>query len=260
MSSFPAPPTLDELGDRPFSFYPPILNVEHNEWRLVKGSWSEVHVRNAKIDLELWIPRTYLGEISRIDEPVMIVGLRRELEYKGGTVWPYERRVVAMPASGTAVPRAPLQPAGAPPAPVSELRRQEAAESSVGKLIGAALLIGIFACFLVVVYFRMRSTGGRVEYQPVLQAELGLLATDDYHDVVRKLGVPARDRWRSETGERQYRALTYTDKNLTVILMGPDRKQVVYIGAKDRQWRTIHSVRLPGGGNTDSILRALPRF
>ena len=88
MASSPTPPALDELGSRRFSFYPPIVNIDHNEWEMRKGSWSEVLVHNPKMDLELWIPRAWLGEISKIDEPVMIVGLRRELEYKGGSLWP----------------------------------------------------------------------------------------------------------------------------------------------------------------------------
>ena len=30
--------------------------------------------------------------------------------------------------------------------------------------------------------------------------------------------------------------------------------------AKDKDWKTVHSVTLPGGGSTDSILRSLKRF
>jgi hypothetical protein len=77
---------------------------------------------------------------------------------------------------------------------------------------------------------------------------------------VRKLGDPAEDRWRDEEGERQYRALDYPDLGITVVLMGADRDSVLYIGAKDREWRNVHSVELPGGTNTDSILRSLERF
>ena len=29
-----------------------------------------------------------------MNDPVVIVGLNRELEYKAGTVWPYQRRVI----------------------------------------------------------------------------------------------------------------------------------------------------------------------
>jgi hypothetical protein len=30
MASPPIPPSLDHLAARPFSFYPPIVNIEHN--------------------------------------------------------------------------------------------------------------------------------------------------------------------------------------------------------------------------------------
>ena len=93
----PMPPGFEQIGSRPFSFYPPVVNVEHNEWHYRKATWSEVLVVNAKTGLEVWIPRLYIGEFSRIDEPVVIVGLTKELEYKGGQVWPYVRRVIEMP-------------------------------------------------------------------------------------------------------------------------------------------------------------------
>ena len=73
----PMPPGFEQIGSRPFSFYPPVVNVEHNEWHYRKATWSEVLVVNAKTGLEVWIPRLYIGEFSRIDEPVVIVGLTR---------------------------------------------------------------------------------------------------------------------------------------------------------------------------------------
>src|SRR5258708_7603857 len=97
MASPPIPPSLDHLATRPFSFYPPILNIEHNEWLFRKATWSEIQVMNVKGGAEVWIPRRFIGEVSRINDPVSIVGLNRELEFKGGTVWPYQRRVIQMP-------------------------------------------------------------------------------------------------------------------------------------------------------------------
>ena len=91
------PPGFEQIGNRPFSFYPPVVNIEHNEWHYRKATWSEVFVVNAKTGLEIWIPRLYIGAISRIEEPVVIVGLSKELEYKGGQVWPYVRRIIEMP-------------------------------------------------------------------------------------------------------------------------------------------------------------------
>src|ERR1039458_10137443 len=85
MASPPIPPSLDHLTTRPFSFYPPILNIEHNEWLFRKATWSEILVVNCKSGAEVWISRRLVGEVSRVDDPVLIVGLNRELEYKGGT-------------------------------------------------------------------------------------------------------------------------------------------------------------------------------
>jgi len=43
---------------------------------------------------EVWIPRRFIGEVSRIDEPVVIVGLTKELELNAGMLIPHERRVI----------------------------------------------------------------------------------------------------------------------------------------------------------------------
>ena len=78
------PTALDQLGSRPFSFYPAIVGVEHNQWRLRRVTWTEVHVVNTKSDLDMWVPRHLVGEVSLIEEPVRIVGLVKELEYVRG--------------------------------------------------------------------------------------------------------------------------------------------------------------------------------
>ena len=38
----PIPSPLDQLGRRSFSFYPAIVNIEHNEWVVRRTSWSDV--------------------------------------------------------------------------------------------------------------------------------------------------------------------------------------------------------------------------
>jgi hypothetical protein len=87
-----------------------------------------------------------------------------------------------------------------------------------------------------------------------------LSARDDRTAVVGKLGEPATDRWQSDSGTIQYEALGYPDRHFTVILMGGDRKSVLYIGGMDDKWRPIASVTLRSGGATDSLLRNLKRF
>ena len=251
-------PTADfeAFADRPFSFYPPIVNIEHNEWRFQKGNWSEVLVSNTRIELDLWIPRRFLGEVSRVEAPVMIVGLDQELEYKGGRVWPHNRRVLAMPSAGAGRAEEDTEPP--PEAPRGS--RDSATEKKISRLIVSALVIAVVLMAGAVLLFREKESGGRIDYKTILQANLGLTAEDTYFSVIRKLGEPSSDRWRSESGESQFRALEYPNLKVTVILMGADREQIYYIGAKDQDWNNVHSVALPSGGSTDSMLRSLPRF
>src|ERR1700720_3484913 len=99
MASPPIPPSLDHLVTGPFSFYPPIVNIEHHERLFRQASWSEILVVNCKSASEIWIPRRFVGEFSRVDDPVLIVGLNRELEYKSGMIVPFQRRVIEMPVA-----------------------------------------------------------------------------------------------------------------------------------------------------------------
>ncbi len=209
MSIPPIPPPLESLGNRPFSFYPAILNIEHNEWLYRKATWSEVLVVNAKSGEELWIPRRLLGELSSIDDPVAIVGLLKELEYRGGAVWPYQRRVIQMPMAVGDTPRRPPAPPRSEPAPVIGIR-VEATESRLGRLVAVALACGTAACILVVALSRegiLRPA--RTAFAVKDQSYLELDANDDYYAVVRKLGTPDGDRWSPETGTLQFRALSY---------------------------------------------------
>ena len=54
---------------------------------------------------EVWIPRRFVGEESRVDDPVLIVGLQEELDYRGGAVWPNQRRIIEMPMAIGAPPQ-----------------------------------------------------------------------------------------------------------------------------------------------------------
>ena len=82
MAEEPIAPDLEPLRGGTFAFYPPILNIEHNEWRFQKATWPELLVVNAKSDLEVWITRRLLGGISKVDEPVLIVGLAKNSNTK----------------------------------------------------------------------------------------------------------------------------------------------------------------------------------
>jgi hypothetical protein len=261
MSSPPIPPSLDHLATRPFSFYPPIVNIERNEWLYRKATWSEILVLNCKSAEEIWIPRRFLGEVSRVDDPVLIVGLSKELEYKAGAVWPYQRRVIEMPvAVGGSVPSA-VEPERAERAPVVDIRVPPSTDKRIFRLIGGALAVGILLYLAAV---NLTRVGDIRQRQTVLtaadQSYLELTGRDDYTAVLGKIGSPANDRWMSEGGELQYRALSYPDRRYTIILMGSSRAGATYIGTMDEKWRPLHSVELHAGGTTASLLRGLRRF
>jgi len=260
MSSPVIPPPLQALGNRPFSFYPALLNIEHNKWQYRKATWSDVLVVNSRTGQEIWIPRRFLGEISRIEDPVVIVGLLKELEYRAGAVWPYQRRVIEMPIAVNASAPQPAPARKSALAPVVGIRLESKPDSQIIRLVGGALVVGIVAAYFVVNFYRDAVPRSRITYTLSDQSYLALTAQDDYGAVVRKLGTPVRDRWLTDTGAFQYRALSYPDRAYTVILMGPDRQQAGYIGTLDANWNPIHSVALPGRGSADSLLRALPRF
>lgn len=258
MSAPPIPPPFEHLGHRPFSFYPAIVGIDHNEWRYQQATWSEVLVVNTKTSQELWVPRRFLGELARIEEPTMIWGLVKELEYKAGALVPHVRRVIEMPRAVNDVSRPASAPYEPKPAPVVGIRLESGTETRISRLIGVTLLIGITATAIFIGIYRNVSSGRAVTLKPILQSSLGLTSQDDYFAVVRKLGQPEADRWRDTSGEVQYRLLKYPDKN--VILMGHDRANVVYIGALDNDWHVIDSVELAGGKKTYSLLTQLPRF
>jgi hypothetical protein len=260
MASPPIPPTLDHLTTRPFSFYPPIVNIEHNEWLFRKATWSEILVVNCKSGVEIWISRRLVGEVSRIDDPVLIVGLNRELEYKGGTVWPFQRRVIEMPVAvgGSPMASGAVADRGAP-APVVGIRL-ESNDRRIFKLIAAALPVAVLLCLAALRLTQVGEVRQSVVFTTKDQQYLALTSRDDYFAVVQKLGKPATDHWQSESGELQYRALGYPDRKYTVILMGSGRQAAVYIGTMDENWKAVHSVELHSGGTTASLLRSLKRF
>ncbi len=251
----PVPLSVEQLGERPFSFYPPIIGVDHNEWAFRRATWSEMLAVNRTSKEEVWIPRRFIGEVSRIDEPVVIIGLVKELEFRGGMVIPHERRVIEISRPVTDAPRV-SEPVPAPPRPahVVGIRLEPGAESRVGRMLLTVVAISILLCIGVVAVL---SWGSRhVVYNSVVQNDLGFTTNDDYFSVVNKLGPPGEDKWRSDQGELQYRRLTYPQQGVSVILMGSDRKDMRYVGAMDKDWHVVHSINR----NTEAMLRSLHRF
>lgn len=260
MSVPPSPPPLEHLGPRPFSFYPAIIHIEHNEWIYQSATWSEMRVLNTKTREELWIPRKYIGEISKVDEPVMIVGLLKELEYRAGMVWPFEQRVLEMPRTGASAPLA-SEAVEAPMPPVPGRRRSGSSpESQIGRLVAIALLLGIVACVVVVGVFRSGVMRPKVVFTAKDQSFLELKRDDGYFDLVQKLGQPVEDRWRPGEGELKFRILVYPDRGYSAVLMGTEQNSAKYIGCVDKNWHVVHAVEGPRGDSTLPLLRNLKPF
>ncbi len=255
MSTSPLPLHLEELGNRRFSFYPPILGVEQNEWIYSRATWSEMLVINAASGAEIWVPRRFVGEVSRVDEPVLIVGLTRELEYKGGSVMPHQRRVVEMPRG----PRlAQQEPVASDPAPVVSIRLEPSPDVKAGKMIVVFLVLGVVACSIIAGVARNSKVRPKNDFSQLDQSYLQLSRNDDYYSVVQKLGSPAADHSSVAPGGLAYRILEYPGRHFTVVLMGRTQAEERYLGTLDSTHRVLDSARFPNGGDGSAMLRALP--
>jgi len=206
----------------------------------------------------MWVPRRYIGDAST-EEPIAIVGLTREFEYKGGMLCPHQKRLVKMPP---AIASIPATPEGDDPAARRAAKRVRLEPSDVGVLKLVAVALGCAMLFYVVAvnFQRIKEwRPRRVVYTVKDQGFLELTARDDRFEIVQKLGDPRTDHSK-EVGTIFYESLTYPDRRYTVILMGSDVKSLAYVGTMDDNWRPVHFISLRGGGSTESLLRTLPRF
>src|ERR1700691_6032959 len=189
MSIAPLPTPLQHLGGRRFSFYPPIRNLEPNEWLYRRATWSECVVVNARSGEEVCVPRIFLGEVSLMDEAVMIVGLHRELELRSGAIIPRRRTVIEFPVTvneGRAAPRSQHL------APVINIRLEPKPEVRAWKWIGVAAVLGAVACTIFADVARQSQSHQRTDLYRGYRSYLQLGPGDDYASTVRKLGAPAR--------------------------------------------------------------------
>jgi hypothetical protein len=256
MSIAPLPTPLQHLGGRRFSFYPPIRNLEPNEWLYRRATWSECVVVNARTGEEVWVPRIFLGDVSRVDEPVMIVGLNRELECRSGAVIPRQRRVIELPVR---VSEGRAAPAAGHLAPVINLRLETKPETRAWKWIGVAAVLGAVAFTIAADVARQSQSHQRVDLYRGYRAYLQLSPDDTYASTVGKLGVPAKV-GANGYGDRVFRSLFYPSRHYSVILMGPKLTDARYIGAVDMHGRVLDRVRLRDGSTSDSLLHSLPQF
>ena len=124
--------------------------MEHNEWILRRADWTDFRVINTKTKTELCVPRRFVGEGALVEEPVMIVGLVKELEYREGQVLPHVRRVIEMPRAVNA--GAPPRMMGPPRiAPVVGIRIEAEPRSRVLRLLLAAVAAAVLLCVAVVI-------------------------------------------------------------------------------------------------------------
>ncbi len=229
----PIPAPFDQLGGCPFSFYPPIANVEHNEWIFRAATWDEIRVVNTKTTNEVFVPRRFLGAVSLVGEPVVIVGLLKELEYKEGAVLPLIRRVIEMPRAVNESPRPRIQaPRPEALAPVVGIRLESGRPKT--RFVLGAVAVGLLILIPLAVMMRDGFIGSRV---PAPRIDLPFTAADNYSSIVAKLGAPAQDRTR-RSGGAEFRSLTYVSRGFTVIL-----RDGFYVGALDLNGRLVHSVR-----------------
>jgi hypothetical protein len=250
MSIAPLPTPLQHLGGRRFSFYPPIRNLEPNEWLYRRATWSECVVANTRSGEEVWIPRRFLGDVSRIDEPVMLVRLNRELECRDGAVIPRQRRVIELPVpvnDGRAAPRSGHL------APVVNIRLEPNTESRAWKWIGVAAVLGAVALTIVADVTRQTPWHQHADLLWGYRSYLQLRPDDGYESVVRKLGRPASV-GSHEAAERVFRSLTYASRHYSVILMGSKPGEARYIGTVDLYGRILDAVRFRDGSSAASLL------
>jgi hypothetical protein len=195
-------------------------------------------VVNTTSSTELWIPRRFVGGVSNADDPVMIVGLVKELELNAGTVFPRVRRVIEMPrrshdSRATGAEKVLAQETAGPGSVVG-IRVES---GSGARMVLGTVAAGLLACVAMLVVFRDGTLGSRSAISAATQIDLPFTAQDDYDSIVSRLGPPAEDRWRS-SGSVRYRRLWYPQQSFALILV--DRH---YAGARDAYGRVVHSVQ-----------------
>ncbi len=239
MSIAPLPTPLQHLAGRRFSFYPAIRNLQPNEWLYRRATWTECVVMNAKSGLEIWIPRMFLGEVSRVDEPVMLVRLQRELEWRSGAILPRERHVIELPVAVN--DNRPASSAPARLAPVINIRLEPKREIRTLKWIGVAVVLGAVATTILANIAWQSQPHPRADLFRAYRPWMQLTANDDYASTVRKMGAPSKVHSHT-AGGRYYESLVYSARHYAVILTGADRDAARYAGTVDAHGRVLDAV------------------
>ena len=148
MSAPLIPSPLDYIGPRRFAFHPAIQNAGPNEWRLGPGARSEIQVVNTKTGCKLWIARPYIGAVSDTGDSLLIVGLRKELNFRKGEVEPRVKRVIEMPQASEADRMfQPERSAG--PARVFVIRLEDRKKSTATRAVVGLTISALLAWLLL---------------------------------------------------------------------------------------------------------------
>jgi len=249
MSISPLPTPLQEPGGRRFAFYPPIRNIEHNEWIHRRTTWSEFIVVNARSGEEACIPRGLLDDVSFSDFPEIVVSLKRALEWKDGAVSPHHQPVIEFPLSAT--DERPSVPHPERPAPVVNIRLESPGESRRSKKIAVSILLGAVACLLGADIARQIEVRQRTEALRQSLSSFHLQLGDRYATVAGKLGPPSAERVFSLRDGHVRRVLSYPRLQILVVLTGRTMESAGYSGALDTRGRALEGT---------GWLRWVPRF
>lgn len=239
MSIAPLPTPLQNLGGRRFSFYPPIRNIEPNDWMYRRSTWSESVVVNMRSGEEICVPRMFIGEVSSVDDPVVIVGLTRELEWNQGVVVPHQRRVIELPVAVNDGRPSPTRPSR--PAQVVNIRLEPKREIPAGKWFGVVFALGAVAFTILTSVARQSQTHFRTDLFRASQPYQQFGPGDDYFSVVAVLGKPAEERSVTANG-RTYLLLKYPGRRFSIVLTGSTPAASRYAGAVDLQGRVLHAI------------------
>ncbi len=198
-----------------------------------------VVVVNTQTGEEALIPRACVGEISIIDHPVVIVGLRRELEWREGAVYPHRRPVIEFPLAVNDGPTPAPHPGRR--APVVNIRLEPGAGKRRKVKVATAIMLGAIGCLILADLAREQQVWQRGH----------IAAGESYTSIVSRFGLPAAEKTRGEC-----RLLFYPRRRLVVALSKGNR----YLGAFDSAGKIVDAVTQPDGTDSRTLLRSLPPF
>ncbi|MDE3165019.1 MAG: hypothetical protein KGN36_04360 [Acidobacteriota bacterium] len=249
MQISPLPEHFSQLRGRKFAFYPPIHNLAHNEWIYQRATWSEIVVVNTGTGEEALVPRAFVGDVSIADHPLVIVGLKRELEWSEGALRTHRAPVIELPIAVNQSAAAAPHPDR--PAPVVSIRLETHKRSHSGRKVAAGVMLGAIACWVAISIERQSQVHQRADVLALSRSYLQLSPGDDYTGVLQKLGPPAYERSTELSSGEHVRLLAYPHRQFTVVLAGIPPADPRYAGSLDPMGRIL---------NATPLLRSLPRF